>query len=77
MSWAKHVSKNETGYFLYKMQVDWFFSQVQEKLAEMAHRSGIQWKKWWRVVPPRGAGDTGGLGFGEEKYSYIHIVEWK
>jgi hypothetical protein len=35
------------------------------------------WKKWWQVVPPRDAGDAGGSAFGEEKYSCVHIVEWK
>jgi transposase len=45
LSWAKHVGKNEAGYFLSTMQVHWFFSQVQEKLTEMAHRSGIHVEK--------------------------------
>jgi transposase len=50
MSWARHKRKSEAGYFLASNQVHWFFSQVQERIVQLAIRAGmrIEW------VNPRG-----------------------
>ena len=41
LSWAKHAAKTSVGYFLSTWQVHWFYSQVQERLYELAQRASI------------------------------------
>ena len=41
LRWAKHARKQKVGYFLATWQIHWFFSQIQECIADLAPRKGI------------------------------------
>ena len=41
LRWAKHARKQKVGYFLSTWQIHWFFSQIQEHVADLAPRKGI------------------------------------